>query len=140
MDPPMTYQLTFRQHPAYLHAVVTGENTRGNVMNYLNEIAKECESRDCRQVLIEERLEGARLGTLDVFEIASAGSEKMEYTFRAIAYVDVHAGPQMPFAETVAVNRGVPVRLFATVPEAAAWLVQLDTDMKVPREAGQGKR
>ena len=30
----------------------------------------------------------------------------------------------MGFAETVAVNRGLPIAMFATVEQARAWLVQ----------------
>ena len=40
----------------------------------LEEILQECIARRCFRVLIEERLEGPRLGTLDVFAIASGGS------------------------------------------------------------------
>jgi len=134
---PNFYQLKFQEHPAYLHAIVTGDNTRENVMRYLNEVLEACQTRGCRQVLIEERLEGPRLGTLDVFEIASTGSERVHDVFQAIAYVDVFAGPQMPFAETVAVNRGIPVRLFATVAEASAWLTQLATGNDAPESSGQ---
>jgi hypothetical protein len=43
--------------------------------------------------------------------------------FQAIAYVDVNAGgDMMKFAENVALNRGIPVRLFATVAEAEKWI------------------
>jgi hypothetical protein len=44
--------------------------------------------------------------------------------FEAIAYVDVNAeGDLMKFAETVAVNRSLPVRVFSTVGEAERWLL-----------------
>jgi hypothetical protein len=47
-------------------------------------------------------------------------------TLAAIAYVDVNAqGSLMKFAEDVAVNRGVRVRVFGTVAEAERWLRQL---------------
>lgn len=43
--------------------------------------------------------------------------------FEAIAFVDLNAqGDLMQFAETVAVNRGLPVNVFPTVAEAEAWL------------------
>jgi hypothetical protein len=39
--------------------------------------------------------------------------------------VDVHAeGSLMQFAETVAVNRSLPVRVFATVVDAEEWLLE----------------
>jgi len=74
-------------------------------------------------VLVEERLEGARLGTSDVFAIVMDESSRAVEVFQAIAYVDVNAGgDMMKFAENVALNRGVPVRLFGTVAEAEKWL------------------
>ena len=74
-------------------------------------------------MLIEERLEGRRLETWDVYQIASDNSALARGVFRNIAYVDINAGGElMKFAETVANNRGVPMMLFPTVAEAEAWL------------------
>ena len=120
----MTYKLTFDQKPAYLHATVTGLNTKENVAQYLDEIQRECKERNCFRVLIEERLEGPRLGTVDVFSVASEGSTRATGTFEAIAYVDENAeGDSMSFAETVAKNRGVPVSVFSNVADAEKWLL-----------------
>ena len=120
----MSYTLTIKRKPTYLHAIVTGTNSRDNVANYLQEIMRECTSQKCFRVLIEERLEGPRLGVLDVFEIASRGSKNSLGKLRAIAYVDVHAeGGLMEFAETVAMNRAMPVRVFSTVAEAEEWIL-----------------
>jgi hypothetical protein len=44
---------------------------------------------------------------------------------RRVAYVDLnpeHSAANMEFAKTVAGNRGLDVRVFATVAEAEAWL------------------
>lgn len=119
----MTYELTIDQKPTYLHAIVTGHNSKENVARYLEEISHECISRRCFRVLIEERLEGPRLGTLEVFEIASEGSRRAFGMIKAMAYVDVNAeGDLMQFAETVAVNRMLPVTVFSTVADAEKWL------------------
>jgi hypothetical protein len=106
---------------------VTGQNSRANVARYLERILYECAARRCPKVLIEERLEGPRLGTLEVFRIASEGSGKAKGRLTAIAYVDVNAeGDLMDFAENVAVNRGLPVAVFATVADAEKWLLKAD--------------
>ena len=119
----MAYQLKITEKPTYLHAVVTGENTPENVVGYLQDLLRECEARQCFNVLIEENLIGRRLETWDVYQIASESSAHARGVFRAIAYVDVNAGGElMKFAETVANNRGVPMALFATVAEAEQWL------------------
>ena len=120
----MTYQLTIREQPGYLHAVVTGTNSRENVTRYMEQIIRECTLRQCFRVLVEERLQGPRLGTLDVFELAATGSNRFLRTLKAMAYVDVNAtdAEMMRFAENVAVNRAFPVRVFATVAAAEKWL------------------
>jgi hypothetical protein len=122
----MTYQLTIEQKPTFLHATVTGQNSRATVTQYLHDVLEACRARNCFRVLIEERLEGPRLGTVDVFKIAADEGRKTLGIVKAIAFVDVNAqGDLMQFAETVAANRGVPVRVFRTVPEAEQWLVEI---------------
>ena len=122
----MSYKLTIHQKSSYLHAIVTGPNSRENVQQYLQEIRRACILRNCFRVLVEERLEGPRIGAMDVFQIAAEGS-KAGRTFQAVAYVDVNAeGELMKFAETVAVNRGIPVAVFSTVAEAEQWLLRAD--------------
>jgi hypothetical protein len=118
----MSYTLTISQEDDYLHAIVTGANTKENVMSYLQTLQRECLVRNCFRVLIEERLEGPRLRTMDVYQIASEGG-RPRMTVREIAYVDMNAeGDLMKFAETVAANRGLPVRVFQSVDEARTWL------------------
>ncbi|HEX5108618.1 MAG TPA: hypothetical protein VFV95_09240 [Vicinamibacterales bacterium] len=119
-----SYTVTIAVEGDYLHAVVTGVNSLENVVGYLQQLRLECEARRCFRVLIEERLEGPRLRTVDVFQIASqgaVGASRME----AMAFVDVHAeGDLMKFAETVAANRGLPIRLFTSIDDARQWLQQ----------------
>jgi hypothetical protein len=120
----VSYKLTVHPQPGYLHIIVTGENTRENVTRYMEEVVRECTLRQCFRVLVEERLEGPRLGTLDVFEMVATGSARLLRTLTAMAYVDVNAPTQemMQFAENVAVNRAFPVRVFPTVHAAGRWL------------------
>jgi hypothetical protein len=120
-------QINVRPKPTYLHVIVSGQNSRENVVRYLGGILRECTARRCLRVLIEERLDGLRLGTLDVFQIASEGSSKAGGGLKAIAYVDVNAqGGLMKFAETVAVNRMLSVAVFSTVADAEKWLLNED--------------
>lgn len=119
----MPYQLTIVEKPTYLHAIVTGDNTAATVAGYLRELQRECELRQCFNLLIEENLKGRRLETWDVYQIASESSARARGVFNAIAFVDVNAhGDLMKFAETVVNNRGVPMSVFATVAEAEQWL------------------
>jgi len=92
----------------------------------MEEVIRECTARRCFRVLIEERLEGPRLGTIEVFGMVSKGSARFQRTLEAMAYVDLNAeGDVMRFAEDVAVNRGFPVKVFPTVAAAEEWLLSI---------------
>lgn len=119
----MTYQLTVSQNPAYLHIIVTGQNSVENVLKYFEDIHRECTVRNCFSILIEERLDGPRLSTINIFNIVQNESIRSRGFFKAIAYVDVNGNyDSMKFAETVAVNRGLPVAVFQTIAEAHKWM------------------
>ncbi len=125
----MTYKLTINKKPTYLHVIVNGQNSRENVVLYLKELLCECLAHNYSRVLIEERLEGPRLETLDVFQIAAEGSGEAIGKLEAIAYVDINAkNNMMHFAETVAVNRALPVAVFPTVTAAEKWLLAKDIE------------
>jgi hypothetical protein len=127
MSQAMSYALTVVEHPGYLHFRVTGSNSLATVRAYLAEIHATCLQRRCSSVLIEENLSGAGLAIGEIFQIASAGSEATAPVIKAIAYVDTnpeHAFVDMRFAETVAVTRGINVRVFESVAAAETWLRQ----------------
>jgi hypothetical protein len=143
-EEPVSYEVSLEEKVGYLHAIVTGVNSRENVMRYLEDIAHECAARHCRRVLIEERLEGPRLGTMDVFEVASTGQDRAAAQLPTIAYVDENATPDsMKFAENVATNRGIYVRVFSTVADATQWLSDLGnpaTEPHAPADADKSRR
>jgi hypothetical protein len=119
----LNYQLTISEKPGYLHFTVTGPNTTENVTGYLQDMMREAEARNCKYLLIEERLTGRRLGTWDVYQIAASGGSQLAGRLNAVAYVDVNShGELMKFAETVLNNRGLSMANFATVAEAEAWI------------------
>jgi predicted neuraminidase len=123
----MFYTFTVDRKAGYLHVRVGGDNSPETVLKYLGEVRSACERLECPYVLVEESLRGPRLGTLDIFSVVSEASKNVWPTVQRIAYVDVNAGEGpglMKFAENVAVNRGVGVRVFPTVEEAVAWLLQ----------------
>ena len=127
----MTCKLTITRKPAYLHFIVTGQNSVENIVQYFDEIHRECAARKCFRILIEERLDGPRLGILDVFKIVADESDKARGFFKAIAYVDVNAtDDSMKFAENAAVNRSLPVSVFSTVANAEKWLMNKDIEKR----------
>jgi hypothetical protein len=119
----VSYQLTFKQQPGYLHAIVSGENTRETALRYLEELLAECAARGADRILLEERLEGPRLPLNDVLEVLGIVLGRAARPLPTIAYVDVNAsGIAVKVAETVAVSRGVNVWVFPTVAQAQRWL------------------
>ena len=74
-------------------------------------------------MLLEECLEGPRLDTMDIFSIMSDGSVQNLGFFEAIAFVDLQMGEMGEFAETIAVNRGMPLAAFNSVSSAREWLL-----------------
>ena len=124
MGVSLPYQLTITPKPGYLHAIVSGANTKENVERCLRDVQGECAARACPRVLIEDRLVGPRLDLLEVFHLAEQISERAPGVFEAVAYVDVNAenDRNMRFAEDVAVNRVLPGRTFLSVEDAEGWL------------------
>lgn len=119
----MNYTVKFEKHPEFLQATVIGRNEANVVSAYLSEILAECKKLQCFRILIDERLDGARLDAGDIFDIASEGAQKALGVFQAVAYVEQNMGDMAEFAETVAINRGMPVRAFTSVQDAERWLV-----------------
>ncbi len=108
--------------PDYIAATITGTNSRTAVAQYLQEVLAESVRQDCFRVLIDERLEGPRLDVMEVFAVVSEGSMKALGRFEAMAYVDEQMGDMASFAETVAINRGMPIAVFDNLEDARAWL------------------
>lgn len=121
----MTYKVIFDRHPQFLRVTVTGENNAENVSRYMQDVVRQCKEQDCYRVLIDECLDGPRLGVDDVFAVASEGAMSAMGVFQAIAYVDEQMGDMSQFAETVAINRGMPVRAFPNTAAAEEWLLSL---------------
>ena len=119
------YSFVAKPAPDYLHALVTGNNSVDNVRRYLAELTRALVDPGCTRVLIEENLDGPSLGATDVYAVVTAAAREVPSHVQKIAYDDVNPEHDMgilTFAETVAVNRGVNVRRFATVAEATRWL------------------
>jgi hypothetical protein len=121
----MAYGIQVIREDGYLHVRVTGDNTPEDVAAYLNEIRRVCAELQFSRVLIEENLAGPSFRAGDIYDVVSEASKGAAPTVRRVAFVDTnpqHDFAEMEFAETVAVNRGVNVRVFRDVPAATAWI------------------
>ena len=119
---PNPYQLAIEIHDSYVHATATGEHKAENALRFLKEAYEACLENGKDSVLLEMRLEGPTMGAGNIFSVVQQRSEPGR-ELRRVAYVDGGRDPEKAkFAETVARNRGVNVRLFASVAEAKKWL------------------
>ena len=120
----MEYSLSLEEKPSYLHAKATGPHTPENARAFLADVYEACVQKSCRVLLLEMSFTGPSLSMVKIFDVIAEGSLRGSMLKR-IAYVDASTErdpTRMRFAETVAVNRGVNVRLFRTVEEAECWL------------------
>jgi hypothetical protein len=119
----VSYQLTIEERATYVYARVDGDLTPANALRFLEDAYAACLRSGRPDVLLDMQLHGPKLATTSVYEVISqraADGSKL----RKIAYVPSETDhPSQPyFAETVAVNRGVNVRLFESVTAAERWL------------------
>lgn len=109
----------------YLICRATGTNSVDNVIRYLNDVHAAMEAHRCGKVLIIEHLEGPGLGLLKMYHIIRAAKKTIFSLPHAVAYIDenpAHDHRSLKFAETVALNRFINMRLFTRIDEAVAWL------------------
>ena len=119
----MSYELTVEERPAYLHAKVVGERTAGNLLRFLEESYAACVKSGRRALLLDIGFYGPSLDTSSIYNIISQRLTEARKLHK-IAYVQTNIDdPAIPyFAETVAMNRGVNVRLFQSTAAAERWL------------------
>ena len=134
----MSYHLSIEEHPAYVHARATGDMTPENALRFLVESNGACTARGKRRLLLEFGFTGPSLNGGSIYDIVSARSSHGA-VFERIAYVDVSSernSEHKRFAETIARNRGVNVRLFPSLEEARQWLSSAANDAAGLRRAG----
>ena len=119
----MDYTLTAEDRPGYLHVTAKGERTADNARQALQDAYAACLARNQRNLLFELDLEGPQLSMLRIYDVIAERSVDGA-KLRKIAYVDAAPGKESKFAETVAANRGVNVRLFPDVAAAKRWLTE----------------
>ncbi|HSP06896.1 MAG TPA: hypothetical protein VLR94_06940 [Acidobacteriota bacterium] len=118
--------MTVTAKAGYLHIQVTGENILQTVLDYTAEIYQECHRRNCWKVLIDENLQGDPLSMIDVYHVIAKGSEMAKQPI-VVAFVDENprSARNLEFAENVAFNRGLNLRVFPDHQKAEAWIQQV---------------
>lgn len=119
------YTISIDFNGTYLLCRIEGTNTADNVIHYLNDVHHAMEQHQCGKVLIKENLSGPGLNILKMYHIIRTAKKTVLSLPHAIAYVDtnpLHDHKSLKFAEMVAINRFINMRLFTNIPDAAQWL------------------
>ncbi len=135
------YELRFEEQSEFLVARVSApEDTIEVRCSFLREIGEACRRTQRWRVLIIEDIE-TNLSALQMYEVATRSFE-LGARGLWIAYVDLKADhhDRNLFGETVAVNRGVMVKVFRNVPEAARWLLDQAASEKTAAQGGEARR
>ena len=120
----MTYSFIVEVKPTYLHARGYGEQTEVNSRQFLIDAYQACVEHNMGRLLVEMCFTGKALSVAGAYSVVVDRSHDGSM-LKSIAYVDAnpaHAVEMAEFAETVAKNRGVNVRLFESVAAAERWL------------------
>jgi len=120
---PMKYDIAVERKATYLQVTGTGALNEANARRFLVEAYQAALAHKCDSLLLEMGFSGS----MDLGKIYSVIAERSTdgAMLKRIAYVDLNPDhlPEAPeFAELVALNRGVNVRLFRSLAEAERWL------------------
>lgn len=117
----ISYTFTLKGDTLYVKTQGSDDSLE-EVVQYGMAIIQAAQASGCRRVLCDELELIYRLGTIDTFSAA----ETISHHAPRVGRVAIVCKPQQlsdaEFWETVAVNRGLMVRVFPALSEAEAWL------------------
>lgn len=106
----------------YLYFTISGEYNRADFTSYAALILKECGKHDIYKVLVNAlQITGTDLSIMERYIVGEAVAQLFPSTIKlAVVWPEEDINK---FAETVAVNRGVFVRVFPNIAAAEHWLL-----------------
>jgi len=116
------FQIRFDARTDHLRAFVTGPRDSKEVSRgFWRQIAEECLRQGLHKVLVEEDFPNP-ISEVELYELITQAEDLLRRL--RIAFVDRRAehAASNRFAETVARNRGLVVRIFDDIDAAARWL------------------
>ena len=125
MTETVEYTLRLEERPGYLYAFVTGrEDTLDACKEYWTRIHEEALELDVDRVVVEEDFPN-QLTPMEMFQFGEFVKEAFGCRFK-VAHVDRQLSDLdlNSFAETVAVNRGINVRIFSSFADAEKWIME----------------
>ena len=123
------YRLECTPGDGYLHFVVAGQPSKELMVKCVSDIRDACVEHGCYRVLLEGKFDSGSIHDLQMFQFIVERSPHALGFYQAFAYVDAALSQEAQlFAETAAVNRGIPVRVFAKAGDAVAWIGTIEGD------------
>jgi len=123
IDLPPDIHLKFEDRLDYLYAEVTGpRDSRAISTAYWMRIARQCEARKARKVMVVENLgdfEGERDMADMVDAIIAMGMDRLKVAFVTSRVEDM---PRLEHGEILAIERGANGRVFESTALAERWL------------------
>jgi hypothetical protein len=121
----MSIQYQFRQEGGVLRVVASGvDDDFDEVTAYGQAVLQAAIEADCDRVLCDERELTYALDAFDTFKSAEMIAMAVPMPGRLAIVCGPDSLPDAEYWETVAVNRGLAVRVYAEVEPALAWLTE----------------
>jgi hypothetical protein len=121
------YTLTVTEEEGpYLNYCVRGDNTAETVRRYLREVVELSRERGCRNLLIEEHLEGPSLPITETYWIVEEAVASLGNSPYQVGFVNTnpeHPWANVQFAGMVAQNRGLLIKVFTSPADGKAWML-----------------
>ncbi|MFW9875330.1 MAG: STAS/SEC14 domain-containing protein [Candidatus Thorarchaeota archaeon] len=120
----MSYELRVKKENDFLNIHIKGKRDLESIKKATSEILKKCVENKCSRVLIDVREFKNRIGTMEIFMLASSELPKIiKGKLEQVAIIDQKGfEDKIKFFEDVARNRGYYVKIFTEYDEAINWI------------------
>ncbi len=120
----MSYELSYRHEPDYLHIQATGVRTIESIVSMAKDLLAVRDEHGYSKVLLDVRGMVGGLGTIAAYKLGSDDIQEFRRPGQLkLSIIDLKENRErFDFFENVAVNAGLNLRIFADVDKAMAWL------------------
>ena len=119
---PLNYKLAIEPNPEYLRIAVKGTYGFGRTRRLFRAISELSDRHQMRRVLIDFTGVARQPSDIDRFELGERLAQAFGSSTHTLAFI-VRKEIVDRLAETVALNRGVAIRVFFTEEDALTWLL-----------------
>jgi len=117
----ITTEFEFREGILYVKASGQDESV-DDVIGYGQAVIEQAVRHQASRILADETALVYRIGTFDLFASAKVLAENTPHITQSALVVNPDQVKDAQFFETVAVNRGLDVRMFTDIDQARKWL------------------